>query len=355
MKRPKVQNRKKKTGLPPGTLLFTGEQQVDQVGMTCISFHESAFHESSHINTTSLFEALKADQINWLNIVGLHEEAIIEQIGTHFNVNKLSLEDILSVGQRPKVDEFDTSIYLVLKMLTYNEKTQQIEEEQISFLLFSNTVITFQERHGDVFDYIRKRLETGKGTIRKRGADYLLYALIDAIVDHYFTILEKFGDKLYDIEMQLLEHPERQILETIHSIRKETVHLRRSVYPLRELVSKLEKSDHPYIQQSTKLFVRDLYDHTIQVIETVEIFRDSAVGLSDLYMNSLSNKMNNVMKTLTIIATIFIPLTFIVGVYGMNFEFMPELHVKWGYPAVMLLMTLISLGMIMYFKRKKYF
>jgi magnesium transporter len=335
--------------------LFTGQQQVENVGMTCISFHESTFYESEHTTTQSLFEAQKDDHINWLNIVGLHEEAVIEQIGTHFNVNKLSLEDILSVGQRPKVDEFDTYVYLVLKMLSYNEKNEQIEEEQVSFLLFSNTVITFQERPGDVFDYIRKRLEAGKGTIRKKGADYLLYALLDAIVDHYFAILEKYGDKLYEIELQLLENPERQILETIHSLRKETVHLRRSIYPLRELVSKLEKSEHPFIQQSTKLFVRDLYDHTIQVIETVEIFRDSALGLSDLYMNSLSNKMNNVMKTLTIIATIFIPLTFVVGVYGMNFDYMPELKYRWAYPAVLVFMTLISLGMIVYFRRKKYF
>lgn len=355
MRRQKLNFRRKKTGLPPGSLIFTGEQQVDKVSLTCISYNETDISETSFDEVKLLLKSIPSNKVNWINIIGLHNEEVIAEVGTHFNINKLSLEDILSVGQRPKLDEFEEYIYLVVKMLSYNEIKEHIEEEQVSFLLCQHTVITFQERPDDVFDFIRKRLEAGKGNIRKRGADYLLYALLDALVDHYFMILEKYGDKLDDIEMQLLQHPEHKILEKIHSIRKETIHLRRSIYPMREMVNKLEKLEHHLLDQSTKIFIRDLYDHSIQVIETVEIFRDSALGLSDLYMNSLSNKMNNVMKTLTIIATIFIPLTFIVGIYGMNFEYMPELEFTWGYPAVMLFMLVISIGMMLYFKRKKYF
>jgi magnesium transporter len=350
----KKNNRRQKTGLPPGTLIYTGEQQVENVIVSIISYNKETFVEKEIPSVNAMYDEINPEFTNWINIIGLHNESIVEKIGEYFNLNKLSLEDILSVGQRPKLDDFPDYLYLVLKMLTYNEENGQIEEEQVSFILLNNIVITFQERPGDVFDYIRKRLDAGKGTIRQRGADYLLYALLDSIIDNYFLILEKYGDKLEDMEIQLLENPEKDILQQLHNIRKETIQLRRSVYPLREVINKLEKLENIQIQAATKLFIRDLYDHTIQVIETVEIFRDTASGMSDLYMNSLSNKMNNVMKTLTIIATIFIPLTFIVGIYGMNFENMPELSYPWAYPTVMIFMLVISILMIFYFKKKRY-
>ncbi len=340
--------------MPPGSLIYTGEQLVENLEITLVKYNVEQISISEANSISDLSIDFDSKFTNWINLVGIHNEAEIEKIGDKFNLNRLILEDILNVGQRPKLDEFPDHLYLVVKMLTYNDENQQIDYEQVSLVFNQNTVITFQEKSGDVFGHIRRRLEAGKGTIRQRGADYLLYALLDAIIDYYFVILEKYGDKLEDLETEMLENPEKNILQQLHSIRKETIQLRRSVYPMREVINLLEKMENHFIQQPTQIFIRDLYDHTIQVIETVEIFRDTASGLSELYMNSLSNKMNSIKKTLTIIATIFIPLTFIVGIYGMNFENMPELSLPWAYPAIMIFMLLISIGMVIYFKHKKY-
>lgn len=341
--------------MAPGSLIFTGEQKMDKSAVSVIQFNQNNLVEKS---CQTIQEAIQLDEkfegVSWINVDGLHDISIIEDIGNAYSLHKLTLEDILSVAQRPKIDEYDGFLYTVIKMFSLGKDNSNIESEQVSFVLQGNTLITFQEKSGDVFEYVRNRIREGKGTVRQRKADYLLYALMDAIVDHYYLILENLGEKLEEIEINLLENPDQEMLGKLHGLRREMLHLRRSVYPLREVVSRFEKIESPDIQSTTRVFIRDLYDHTIQVIETVEVFRDMASGMLDLYMSSVSNKMNNIMKVLTIIATIFIPLTFIAGVYGMNFEYMPELSWKWGYFGIMTIMFLIIIGMLFFFRKKKW-
>jgi magnesium transporter len=239
-------------------------------------------------------------------------------------------------------------------MLYYDAKAEQVEVEQVSLILGPNWVITFQEREGDVFDSVRDRLRKGKGRIRKTGADYLAYALVDAIVDHYFVILEEFGDKIEDTETELATNPTRETLQTIRTMKREMIFLLKSVWPLRELVSGLEKGESPLIHESTGVYLKDIYDHTVQIIDTVESFRDMISGMLDIYLSSISNRMNEVMKVLTIFAAIFIPLTFVAGIYGMNFEYMPELRWHWGYFGVLIVMASVAGVMLVYFRRKRW-
>jgi magnesium transporter len=355
MSKRKQLKKKSKSGLPPGSYVFTGEQKMEHVTITLIQYNETHYSERQFKTLPDVYKAISSEPsfVSWLNIDGIHDVEIVENICNTYGIHRLTGEDIVSVGQRPKLDEFDHYLHLVMRMF-------QIEEghftfEQLTFLHCDQLLITFQEKTGDVFQSVRRRLSEGKGTIRTRSSDYLMYALLDTIIDSYFNVLEDFGERLEELEVNLLDNPSERTLSLLHAIRKEALTLRRSVYPMREVINKLEKVEEPFIRQDTKLFIRDLYDHTIQAIETIEVFRDMASGMLDLYMNSLSNRMNNVMKVLTIIATIFIPLTFIVGIYGMNFENMPELAFPWAYPAVLLLMLAIALGMMVYFKLKKWF
>ncbi|NCT17963.1 MAG: magnesium and cobalt transport protein CorA [Flavobacteriaceae bacterium CG_4_8_14_3_um_filter_34_10] len=351
----KRNKRKSKSGLAPGTLLFTGVQKMTQVDINLIHYFEDYYEEKKLKSIAEVIQMKESfSGISWVNIDGLHDENTIEEVCSYLGIHKLTMEDILSIGQRPKIEEHTEYLHVVLKMFMLDSVDDTIDDEQLSFILKGNTLITFQERTGDVFDSVRKRIKEGKGFIRKRGADYLLYALLDSVVDNYFIILETFGEKLEDVEIALLENPDKNTLNKLHLLRRETLNLRRSVYPLREVVSRFEKIEEPFINPDIKVFIRDLYDHTIQVIETIEVFRDMASGLLDLYMNSVSNKMNEIMKVLTIMASIFIPLTFIAGVYGMNFENMPELTYKYGYYVVWIVMILLIIGMLFYFKKKKW-
>ena len=264
------------------------------------------------------------------------------------------MEDVLNTDQRPKMEDFGDYMYIVLKMFYYDGKNNDTVEDQISLILGSNFVVSFQERQGDVFDPVREQIRSGRGHIRKSGADYLTYALIDTIVDNYFIILEKLGEKIEDAEEELLTNPTSQTLQAIHNLKKEMMFLRRSVWPLREIVSSLERDESALIKRTMLVYLRDVYDHTIQVAETTETFRDMLSGMLDIYLSSMSNRMNAVMKVLTIVATIFIPLTFVVGIYGMNFKYMPELEWQWGYYTVLSIMVVIGVLMIIYFKKKKW-
>jgi len=279
---------------------------------------------------------------------------IIEKIGKHFSIHPLILEDILHTGQRPKMEDFEDYIFLVVKMFYYDEKDDEIKMEQVSLLLGSNFVISFQEREGDIFDPIRERIRNHKGRIRMMKADYLGYALLDTIVDNYFIILEKVGENIENMEEELVTRPTPETLQTIHNLKRELIVLRKSIWPLREVVNSLERGESPLINEATGVYLRDVYDHTIQVIDTIETFRDMVSGMLDIYLSSISNKMNEVMKVLTIIATIFIPLTFVAGIYGMNFEFMPELKWHWGYFAALLVMVAVAVIMVFYFRRKRW-
>lgn len=316
--------------------------------------------ETTITNIEECFPFKDKPTVSWINIDGIHDTDLIEKVGKQFGLHPLLLEDIVNTGQRPKMEDFDEHLFIVLKMFYYHEKRDEVISEQISLILGKTYVISFQEEAGDVFDPIRDRIRKCKGRIRKMGADYLAYALLDAVVDNYFGVLERFGEKIERIEENLVVDPNPEKLHAIHSLKREMVLLRKSVWPLRELVSGLERSESPLITESTGIYLRDVYDHTIQVIDTIETFRDMLSGMVDLYMSSISNKMNQVMQVLTIIATIFIPLTFIAGVYGMNFDpatspfNLPELGWYWGYPMVWVVMIVVAILMIIYFKKKNW-
>jgi magnesium transporter len=352
----KKHKHKSKLGMAPGSLVFTGQQKMAQVDISIIHYSEEHFEEKNPKTTEEVISLIKSfNGVTWINIDGLHDEKSIEEICTFLDIHKLSMEDILSVGQRPKLEEYRDYIQAVIKILTMDSSDISIEYEQISFILKGNLLVTFQEKTGDVFNSVRTRIKEKKGSVRRKGADYLLYALLDTVVDHYFLVLEDFGEKLEDLETDLLENPDKSTLNKLHSLRRETLLLRRSIYPLREMINHFEKLDEPLISNEIKIFIRDLYDHTIKAIETIEVLRDMTSGLLDLYMNSASNKMNEIMKVLTIMSSIFIPLTFIAGVYGMNFANMPELRSQNGYFIILGVMFLVFIGMLTFLKRKKWF
>ena len=344
----------KKAGLAPGTLVHDGDKKVEKAKITIIDYDATQFQEKEVETIEECFPFRDTPTVTWINIDGLHEVGIIEKIGKHFSIHPLILEDILHTGQRPKMEDFEDHIFLVVKMFYYDEKDNEIKMEQVSLLLGSNFVISFQEREGDIFNSIRERIRNHKGRIRRMKADYLGYALLDTIVDNYFIILEKIGEDIENMEEELVTRPTPETLQTIHNLKRELIVLRKSIWPLREVVNSLERGESPLINEATGVYLRDVYDHTIQVIDTIETFRDMVSGMLDIYLSSISNKMNEVMKVLTIIATIFIPLTFVAGIYGMNFEFMPELKWHWGYFAALLVMVAVAVIMVFYFRRKRW-
>jgi magnesium transporter len=341
-----------KIGLPPGTLVHIGERKVEKTRITVLDYDAGQFQEKEVETAEECFPFKDKPTVTWINIDGIHEVEVIEKIGRHFNVHPLILEDILHTGQRPKMEDLENYIFVVVKMLYYDDEAHEITSEQVSLILGSNFVISFQEREGDVFDPVRERIRKAKGRIRRLKADYLAYVLIDTIVDHYFVILEKIGEHVEGMEEELVTNPKPETLQHIHNLKRELIFLRKSVWPLREIISGLERGDSSLIDESTGIYFRDVYDHTISVAETVETFRDMVSGMLDTYLSSVSNKMNEVMKVLTIMATIFIPLTFVAGIYGMNFEFMPELKWHWGYFAALALMGAVAVVMVIYFRRK---
>lgn len=346
--------RLEKIGLPPGTPFYIGDRGEEEVKITILDYDESQIQETEVKDVEECFPFKETSTVTWINVDGIHKVDNIEKIGNHFGVHSLVQEDIVHTEQRPKVEEFEDHIYIVLKMIAYDEENKRTQSEQVSLILGPNYVISFQERQGDIFDSIRERIRNSKGRIRKMGADYLAYTLLDTVVDHYFLVLEKFGERIIELEDELVSNPRPEDLQEIHRLKREMIFLRKSVWPLREVISNLEKTETSLIVQSTQIYLRDVYDHTIQIIDTVETYRDMLSGMHDTYLSSISNRMNEIMKVLTIIATIFIPLTFIAGIYGMNFEFMPELGWKWAYFAVWGVILGIALIMIFYFRRKKW-
>ena len=334
--------------------MYIGKKKVDKVKITTINYDEKQFQEKEVETIDEIFPFSDTSTATWINLDGIYQLDNIEKIGKHFKIHPLVLEDIMNTGQRPKMEDFGDYLFLVLKMLSYDEEENETKIEQVSLILSSKFVISFQESEGDVFDPIRERIRTDRGRIRKMGVDYLAYSLIDAIVDNYFMVLEKIGEKIEDIEEELVKNPTPEVLHTIHRLKRELIFLRKSVWPLREVISRLERWESPLIDKSIDIYLRDVYDHTIQVIDALETFRDMLSGMLDIYLSSVSNRMNEVMKVLTIIATIFIPLTLVAGIYGMNFKYMPELDWFWGYPMVYMIMLAMSAVMLVYFRRKKW-
>lgn len=349
-----IKQRAGKLGLPPGTLVHIGEKSGKDVSLTVIDYDESNLQEAEIKTIDQCIRFKDKPTVTWINVEGLHQSEIIESLGACYGLHPLVMEDILNTDQRPKVEDYKDYLYIVLKML-HNINGTEFVSEQISLILHPNFVISFQEGiEGDVFGLVRERLRGGKGRIRGMGTDYLAYTLIDAIVDNYFSIMEEIGERIERIEEELVTNPKKETLHRIHELKRELIYLRKAVWPLREVISTLERGESPIIKNTTSVYLRDVYDHTIQVIDTIETSRDMLSGMLDIYLSSISNRMNEIMKFLTIIGTIFIPLTFIVGIYGMNFEFMPEIRWRYGYFAVMAFMFAIGVFMLFYFKKKKW-
>jgi magnesium transporter len=349
----RARTRAKPAGLPPGSMVHVGEQKIERVRISRIRYDEQGYEEDEPSATEPLAPAAGDRRIVWINVAGLHQIDVIDAIGKAFGVHPLALEDIVHAGQRPKLDDYERQLFVVLNALQAVDD-QHINVEQVSLLVGPNYVVSFQERDGALFDPVRDRIKAGKGRCRKLGADYLAYALLDTVVDHYFVVLERFSEMTERLEETLIRRPDPNALGTLHGLKRQMILLRKSIWPLREVVSGLQRGESPLITDATRLYLRDVYDHTVRVIDTVETLRDLLSGMLDIYLSSLSYRLNEVMKVLTIIATIFIPLTFLTSIYGMNFMNMPELKWPWGYPALWLLMLSIGGGMLYYFRKKRW-
>ena len=350
----RTQNYKKHVGQIPGALVYTGEKTENKLQIQSFDYDKDTVEETilQHIEDAVPYK--DTDSVTWININGLHYVEEIQRVGEQYGLHPLVLEDIVNTSQRPKIDEYEGYLFVVLKMLYY-DKDENITIEQVSLVLGKNYVLTFQEAKGDVFDTIRDRLRHGKGRIRTLKSDYLLYTLIDAVVDHYFSIVETLGNKIEDLETDLFAGQTKENINIeVQQLKREILKVRRAIFPLREVINRIEKIEHPLIYKRTIAYFRDIYDHLIQVSENIDIYREMIWSLMDMYMTTISNKMNEVMKLLTIIATIFIPLTFIAGIYGMNFDNIPELHYKYSYHFLWGIMIVIFVGMLFYFKRKKW-
>lgn len=340
-------------GQSPGKLIHKGERHVDQVQIHILDYDADQLETKQTQNPEECFSFREKATVTWINIIGLHDINVIEKIGTHFGIHPLVLEDVLNTDQRPKVEEYEDHIFAVLKMIYYDNTSKIIHSEQLSIVFGKNYVITFQERPGDIFNPIRARLNKS-GKLRKSKSDFLAYALLDAVVDNYFIVMESIGEKIEDIEEALAFNLDSKQLHVMHSMKRELIFMRKGIWPIREVINGIARSESRLIKRETKLYLRDVYDHTIQVIDTLETFRDMLSGIHDLYLSNQSNRMNEIMKVLTIFAAIFIPLTLVAGIYGMNFEHIPELTWKYGYAYSLILMGLISVILLGYFKKKKW-
>ncbi|MGB9979908.1 magnesium/cobalt transporter CorA [Methanobacterium sp.] len=339
----------KKAGLPPGSLVYTGKNDIP-AKIVFIEYNKDIFSEETIKECPKI---ANKDTVKWIKINGLKDVENLKKIGNCFNLHPLVLEDILNTNQRPKVEDYKDYLYIVLKLFDVNDNDLMVTK-QVSLILQKNLVISFQDDDEPIFDPIIKRIKTKQNQIINRGADYLLYSLIDTIIDSYFWDLEKVEDNIERIETNLIENTSPEVLKRIHNIKMDIITLRKTIRPLREMLSTLESSEYFQIDKSTDYYLRDVYDHSLQIFEMLESLRDRVSEILDIYLSSTSNKLNEIVRVLTVISTIFVPLTFIVGLYGMNFDNMPELRHPLGYPAVIVIMGIVALFMLAYFRRKKW-
>jgi magnesium transporter len=351
----RLKKRSSKAGLPPGSLVHIGAKKTGPPLIRILDYDADSVRERNKAAVEECIPFRDSDSVTWIDVEGLHDVELLDRLGSCYGVHPLILEDILNTDQRPKADDMDGYIYVVLKMLDFDPQSLEIVSEQVSIILGRNYVISLQEgREGDLFEPLRERIRGNKGRIRKLGPDYLAYSLLDTIIDHYFIILEKFAERIEALEDDLVSDPKPETLQQIHQLKREMIFLRKSAWPLREVVNVLEKSESELIRPATKIFLRDIYDHAIHIIDSIETYRDMLSGMLDIYLSSVSNRMNQVMKVLTIIATIFMPLTFLAGIYGMNFKHMPEIGWSWSYPLLWLIMLGVAGVMIYFFKKKNW-
>jgi magnesium transporter len=350
-----VSKRSDKSGLPPGTLVHVGVPRAEEPRITAMVYDGSQLLEEELETIGDAFPLGEAPTVAWINVDGIHRVEVVEELGQRLGLHPLVLEDILNPEQRPKMEDLGDYLYMVVKMLDWDDARGEMTTEQMSVLVGANYVVSLQEHPGgDVLDPIRVRIREAKGSIREEGPDYLAYAILDGVVDRYFGVLEGLGEKVEDLEEDLVAHPTPDTLQDLHDLRRQMIFMRKAVWPLREVVGGLERGGSRLVKNSTQVYLRDVYDHTVQVMDAVETLRDMLSGMLDIYLSSISNRMNEVMKVLTVFASIFIPLTFIAGVYGMNFAHMPELEWQWAYPSLWLVMLAVAATMLVYFRRKRW-
>jgi magnesium transporter len=354
MGRKKRKGRAQKLGLPPGALMHIGEKKVKKVSIELIDYDTQLYESKLLKNPNEAFVYADSPSTTWININGLHDIELLKNLNVHFKLHPLILEDILNTDQRIKVEIYDDYIFVVLKMLTYNEQNNSVMKEQISLVLTKSCVISFQEKPGDVLNPLRERIKNSHGRIRRNGADYLLYTIMDIIIDHYFLVLELLSDQIESLENRVLSGFDINISQEIHFLKQELLLFRKSTLPVRDIIVNIIRDDSSLFQAATLPYLKDLNDHINHVAESIDSMHDRLSSVMDLNLSNVSNRMNEVMKVLTIIATIFIPLSFLAGVYGMNFEYLPEIKWKWGYYAFWGIILFISGSMIYYFHRKKW-
>lgn len=350
----KIQPKRVKN-LSPGTVEYTGEKKEMETYLDIIDYSKEYYERVKTSSVSDVFKYTDPSHVTWINVNGLNDPDTIVALGTHFELHPLIQEDIVTIHQRPKMDEYEGYLFLVFKMLQYSEE-EQLVVEHVAMIMGKDYVVTFQEAENDLFNDLRERIEKSKGRVRRVGADYLMFAILDAVVDHYFSVMEFMVNKIEVLEDQLFDrNPNPEMVQKIQELKKEILKIRRAVLPLREVINRLDKTETVLIEEQTNKYIRDLYDNIIQISESIEINREMIGSLMDMYLTTINNRMNEVMKVLTIVASVFIPLTLITGIYGMNFDFMPELHVKYGYFYVLGFMVIIFVAMILFFKKKGWF
>ena len=343
-----------KAGLPPGSLVHVGKVHQHAHKISVVNYNKSTLKKHTVNSIDELLDYKLTDTITWVIIDGLKDVSIIEAIGHHFDIHPLVLEDILNTHQRPKFEEFNDYLYIVIKAISMGNRSLKVKYEQISLLVLQNFVFTFIEKPDTLFHPILNRLDNDKSQVRNLGSDYLAYLIMDTVVDEYFSLQDAFDDLIEGVEDKLLSNPTSETLATIQKIKRELIFFRRSVSPLRELLAAIHRSESPLLNEKTKRYFGDVYDHAIRIIEAIESYRDLIAGMLDIYLSIVSNKMNETMKVLTVFASIFIPLTFVAGVYGMNFEYMPELKWRWGYPAIWVFFISVSVILLRFFRKNKW-
>lgn len=348
-----------KVGLPPGSMVYTGDKRTDKIVIQIIDYKEDVFNQIDNATIEMVLDYKDSPTVTWINITGLHDIQLMEKISEHFDIHPLVVEDILSPSQRPKIEIFDDFLFIVVNMLRTSDDHRQIISEQVSIVMRKDVVLTFQETPGDVFDPVRERIRLARVRIRKSGTDYLTYALLDVVVDNYFLVLEELGNDMEFMEEQVLEGDDRDVIQKLFYLKRQLIEVRKSVWPLRETVTIMQRQEIPHIKKSTGRYIGDLYDHIVQIIETVETYRESTGSILDTHFSIVSNRMNEVMKVLTIISTIFIPLSFLAGVYGMNFDTslplnLPELGFQYGYVTFWGVCVVLVIGLLFYFRNKRW-
>ncbi|MFK7773577.1 MAG: magnesium/cobalt transporter CorA [Saprospiraceae bacterium] len=355
-KRERSKYKRKKIGLPPGSVVFTGNQKVDRVVIHHLQYDVNKLEENTFDNQTEIsFKPSLDEQVDWYDMRGLHDTSLLESIGKTFEVHSLILEDIADVRQRPKFEEYEKGVFVIVRAFSFDKNANKLKTEQVAVYFRKGLLISFQENESDLFAAVRNRVQSGRGKVRSKGSDYLAYALLDNIIDNYFVVFDEIQDVMETLEEKLLNDPDSSIKGEIHHLKKELLTVRKSISPLREAINQFSKTDSPYVDENTTMYIRDVYDHTIQIMDLNETQRDILNGMQDLYISEISFKMNQVMQVLTIITTIFVPLSFLAGLYGMNFEKIPELKYENGYFVLLSVMFLILVGSLMFFKKKKWF